>query len=74
MSRSRPALPVVWMICLVTGFSVLWGAYSVGAKETLDQRRARIESMDATRTAALERARKRFAALDPGLFFGIRFY
>ena len=54
MSRSRPVRSVVWMICLVTGFFILWGAYSVGAKENLDEPRTDREHgrnpQDGTRT------------------------
>jgi len=56
---------MVWVVCLAVGLFILWGAYSVGAKETLDERRDRIEKLDATRKAELERAREQFAALDP---------
>ncbi|NQT16862.1 MAG: hypothetical protein HQ582_29160 [Planctomycetes bacterium] len=65
MSRSRPVRSAVWVICLVTSFSVLWGVYSVAAKEILDERRARIESMDPSDKAAIERSRRKFADLDP---------
>lgn len=65
MSRSRPVRWMVWAVCLVTGLFILWGAYSVVAQETLDERRDRIAKLDATRKAELERAREKFAALDP---------
>ena len=65
MSPSRlPPLSTA-IVCLATVSCGLLAPEAAWAKETLAERRARIESMDPTRKAELLRRQEQFAALDP---------
>lgn len=65
MSRDGRSTLAVCIALLIAVVISLAGAGAVEAEETLAERRARIESMDAAEKAKLRRARERFAGLDP---------
>lgn len=72
MSHSRPALVAVRVVCLTVAVTVWLRGGLVEAEETLAQRRARIESMDAAGKERLRKAQLRFEALDPAEQEGLR--
>ncbi len=65
MSRSERSPRAVWAICLTTVLCGVLAVDGLQAGETLAERRARIERMDAARKAELRRAQEQFAALGP---------
>ncbi len=65
MSRSRSAPAAVWAVCLTVAVIVWLRGEPLRAEETLAERRARIERMDAAEKEKLRKAQARFEALDP---------
>jgi DNA-binding transcriptional ArsR family regulator len=72
MSPSRPAVLAVRVVCLTVAVTGWLRGGPVEAEETLAERRARIESMDAAGKEKLRRAQERFEALDPAEQEGLR--
>lgn len=65
MSRNERSPRAIWAISLAAVFCGVLVVDALQAEETLAERRARIERMDATRKAELRRAQEQFDALGP---------
>ncbi len=64
MVCSARAGRVVWAVCLTMGLGAATSVALLHGEETLEERRARIERMDADEKAEIRRAQQQFAALD----------